>query len=193
MAAAAQRKIKNRNATALVWKIQTKTKTNVTLRRRMWTTRTPIGTTVWLMMLKSMWLWKHTFKARHKQDSFHEMLPTLSPRPLTPRVCHIFVFIRGISIVDITIDVTHQLNTLNVIQLFIPQCPKNIKKHCQRHQSNCFQVLYVKSTEQQWKSRSVSDKGRHWLDLGPTINIKKIREQKAYFLPMVVQKIRYVP
>ena len=58
---------------------------------------------------------------------FHEMLPTLSPRPLTPRVCHIFEFIRGISIVDITIDVTHQLNTLNVIQLFIPQCPKNIK------------------------------------------------------------------
>ena len=74
-------------------------------------------------------------------DHFHEILPSFSPHPLSPTDCHIFVFIRGVSIVNIivfirgvsivniTIDVTHQLNTLNVnvISIIDTTVSKNIK------------------------------------------------------------------
>ena len=83
-----------------------------------------------LEQLCGWWCWSQCgcgntlLKRGTSNDHFHEILPSFSPHPLSPTDCHIFVFIRGVSIVNIivfirgvsivniTIDVTHQLNTL---------------------------------------------------------------------------------
>ena len=88
-----------------------------------------------LEQLCGWWCWSQCgcgntlLKRGTSNDHFHEILPSFSPRPLSPTDCHIFVFIRGISIVNITIDVTHQLNTLNVnvISVIDTTVSKNIK------------------------------------------------------------------